>query len=407
MKILVLSQTYFPDTVATAQILSDLCIELDHDLHQVTVVTSQFCYEDKNQRYSRYQKQGQNINIIRLRDTGLGKSNIFFRIIDFVSYSFWCFWYLLFLKRGKFDLVIGMTSPPLIAVFGVLFKKWKNYKFFYWIMDLQPELAIESGMMKRGSIQARFFERLGNYTFQHADKIAVLDHYMKQYVVERGAKSEMVHISPLWPVIDQAYAGKRMDNPFRIQHGFGSRLVVMYSGNHSYVHPLDTLLQAAETLQNDTRFLFVFVGGGVRKDDVTQFKAQKELQNIVQLPYQARKDIHISLGASDFQVVILGNGQVGYTHPNKIYGAMFVGKTIVYVGPEKSHVTDILERCPGNISVGHQDTQGLVDKLLTMATDVDKIFETGNQNQGYAQKHFDAQTLKQEMVEAVVSTLKK
>ncbi len=123
-----------------------------------------------------------------------------------------------------------------------------------------------------------------------------------------------------------------MENPFRIENNFGDKIVVMYSGNHAYVHPLDTLLNVAKQLKNDKRFLFVFVGGGVRKKDVTDYKSLHHLQNIIQLPFQPRENIHNSLGSSDIQVVIMGENQVGFTHPNKIYGAMFVGKPILYIG---------------------------------------------------------------------------
>ena len=54
--------------------------------------------------------------------------------------------------------------------------------------------------------------------------------------------------------------------------------------------------------------------------------------------------LHLSLGSADIQVVVLGDGQVGYTHPNKVYGALFLGKPIIYIGPKESHVSDILEQ---------------------------------------------------------------
>jgi glycosyltransferase involved in cell wall biosynthesis len=120
-----------------------------------------------------------------------------------------------------------------------------------------------------------------------------------------------------------------MSNSFRIENHFGDKIVIMFSGNHSYVHQLDTLLEAAKLLKDNSIFLFVFVGGGVRKKDVTEFKAMHRLKNIVQLPFQPRENIHNSLGSSDIQVVILGNGLVGYTHPNKVYGAMYLGKPML------------------------------------------------------------------------------
>jgi hypothetical protein len=177
----------------------------------------------------------------------------------------------------------------------------------------------------------------------------------------------------------------------------------MYSGNHAYVHKLDTLLDAAKTLQNDDRFLFVFVGGGVRKKDVTDFQQKNNLNNIVQLPYQPRNYIHISLAASDFQVVVMGDGQVGYTHPNKIYGALFVGKPIIYIGPVQSHITDILDECSGNISVRHEDSTGIVAQLTNYAKNIQELDKIGKKNKEYAHKNFDPGLLKSKMVYALES----
>jgi hypothetical protein len=67
---------------------------------------------------------------------------------------------------------------------------------------------------------------------------------------------------------------------FRIENNFGDKIVIMYSGNHAYVHPLDTILHVALKLQDNSNFLFVFVGGGVRKKDVTEFK-NKQLTIVV------------------------------------------------------------------------------------------------------------------------------
>ena len=108
----------------------------------------------------------------------------------------------------------------------------------------------------------------------------------------------------------------------------------MYSGNHSYVHPLDTLLESAKILKDNSKFLFVFIGEGVRKKDVSNFIKKNKLNNILQLPFQPRSNIHISLSSADIQVVIMGNNLVGYTHPNKIYGGLYIGRTILYIGPK-------------------------------------------------------------------------
>ena len=106
--------------------------------------------------------------------------------------------------------------------------------------------------------------------------------------------------------MESVYEGKREDNPFRQENGFGDRIVIMYSGNHSVMHPLTTLLETAVRLSDDKRFLFVHIGGGVRLQEVREYKEEYGLDNVMILPYQSRERIHLSLGSADIQVVSLG-----------------------------------------------------------------------------------------------------
>ena len=221
---------------------------------------------------------------------------------------------------------------------------------------------------------------------------------MKDNLIKKhGIDDDIIVIVPVWPVIDNLYSGTRMENPFRIENGFGDKIVIMYSGNHSFVHPLDTLLNLARDLKMDERFLFVFIGGGVRKKEVTEFKKKYDLNNIIQLPYQPREKIHFSLGSSDIQVVILGEGLVGFTHPNKIYGALFIGKPIIYIGPIQSHVSEILSSLNDNIIVRHGESEELKIKLLNLCEDFEKIEDIGKNNQDLAYKRFDPELLINEM----------
>src|SRR6266478_9045847 len=51
---------------------------------------------------------------------------------------------------------------------------------------------------------------------------------------------------------------------------------------------------------------------------------------------------------------------VGIIHPCKIYGAMAVGRPILYFGPRPSHITDLLDRHSFGVSVPHGDVEGAV-----------------------------------------------
>jgi glycosyltransferase involved in cell wall biosynthesis len=401
MRILVLSQVFWPDSASTSQHLTDLAVAMAQKGHEIHVIASRKGYEEPSVSYPGIENY-RGVLVERIRQTGFGKKSNIGRLIDSASFNLNLLVRLLPRRDRRYHVIIGMTSPPLVSFLGVHAARRNRSRFCYWVMDLQPELAIASGILRKGSIPARILTGLGDIVFRRADRIVALDRFMKEYIHGRGADPVKISVLPVWPVMNEVYAGPRSSNPFRVEYGFGDKLVVMYSGNHSVVHPLDTLLEAALRLRDDPRFLFVFIGGGVRKREVTAFRDRHGLENIRQLPYQPREKIHISLAAADFHVVVQGEGVVGFTHPNKIYGAMFIGRPIVSIGARPSHITDILDGCPGNIQVGHGEDGELARKLVESADRGPEFMEeTGNRNREFASRCFDPLTLIGRMIDVI------
>ncbi len=398
MRFLIITQFYYPDTVALGQHLYDLSATLTGKGHQVHVITSGHAYENMHERYLRKETIN-GVRVSRLRNTAFGKSTIMGRATDIISFDLLLLWKLLFMRKKGYDIVIGMTSPPFTSFISGKIARAKKIKFVYWAMDLQPELSIASGLLSEKNILAKLLLLAGLSIFRKADSIIVLDKYMKQYLLSKGIHPRKISVIPLWPIMERVYEGEHEENPFRIAHQFTGKIVIMYSGNHSFVHPLDTLLGAALGLKDHLEFLFVFIGEGVKKKQVSDFKLKNKLQNIIQLPFQPIESIHLSLGAADVHVVILGEGQVGFTHPGKIYGAMFIGKPIIYIGPAPSHITDMLAECEGNIIVAH-NTDKLVAELISFSNSQGNLEQmAGNINRVYACRHFDPGLVKNKIVE--------
>ena len=116
----------------------------------------------------------------------------------------------------------------------------------------------------------------------------------------------------------------------------------MYAGNHSPCHPLDTLLGAALRLKAREEIIFCFVGGGSEQTKVREFSQTNQLQNILCLPYQPLRELSAVLSAADLHVVVMGDAFAGIVHPSKIYNILAVASPFLYIGPEVSHVTDIV-----------------------------------------------------------------
>jgi len=363
VRILLLNQAFHPDVVSSGQHLTDLAVDLAQAGHDVTVVTAASGYDDPTHRF-RYSEIWKGINVIRVPAIRLGKASRWRRAIDFSSFLALCSFRSVTL--GSFDVVVAMTSPPLISVIAALLVRLRGGRFVFWVMDLNPDEAIAAGWLSAGSRAARLLERLLRYSLNSASKVVVLDRFMKDRVLARGLDPLKVMTIPPWTHDDEVGFDADRRRTFRRAHGFADKFVVMYAGNHSPCHPLDTLLDAAQKLRNHGDITFVFVGGGSGVEKVQRFCESHRLANIIQLPYQPLSALGATLSAADLHVIALGDPFVGIVHPCKIYNILRVASPVLYIGPAESHVTDIASRLPRGIvhSFRHGDVAGVADCIV-------------------------------------------
>ncbi|NBX75950.1 MAG: glycosyltransferase WbuB [Proteobacteria bacterium] len=340
MKILLLNQTFYPDNLATSQQVADLAVFLTQRGHQVSVVTGQRAYEERQIKFSPYEKW-QGIEIYRVASTGFGKKRLRYRIVDSATFFISLVWKLMFFPEQ--DLVISFTSPPLIGALGALFTWLKGGRSVQWLMDINPDAAFQVGYLNRKSLLGRVLNFIFEATLKNASEVIVLDRWMKHRVIEHGAPKERVIIVPPWSVFKENELDvEKAIEEFKREHHLENKFIVLYSGNHSVVHPLDTLLEAAKALRNQQEVVFLFIGAGLRTKDVAEFKEKNQLSNIIQLPLQPREKVKASFGSADLHCVVMGPGMSGLVHTSKIYSVLASGKPFVFVGPNQSHVSDLV-----------------------------------------------------------------
>ena len=360
MKVLLLNQAFYPDVASTAQHLTDLALRLVEQGHQVTVVTGRRAYDDPRLLFPK-RETWQGIQIIRVASTVFGKGAAWHRAADFASFIVACVFRLAFLPGH--DRVVALTTPPLISFIGAWLARLWRASFFYWVMDFNPDEAIAVGWLRAGSMSAKLLDAMSRFSLHRADKVIALDRFMRDRIMAKGIPDAKVVVIPPWSHDSEVRFDPAGREKFRAAHGLANKFVVMYSGNHSPVHPLDTLLAAAERLQNDPGIVFCFVGGGsewrkIEEKQKAESRKQRAevgdpstinspLSTIQCLPYQPLDQLAGSLSAADVHVVVMGDAMVGLVHPCKIYNILSVGAPILYIGPEPSHVTEILARAGG------------------------------------------------------------
>jgi putative colanic acid biosynthesis glycosyltransferase WcaI len=364
-RIVILNQAFYPDVVSTAQHATDLALALCDAGYKVTVVTGARAYDDPSRRFTARESY-RGIEIIRVGSTAFGKTARWRRAADFATYMAACT--LRLALAPNCDLVIALTSPPLISWLGSLMVPLKARALLFWAMDLNPDEAIAAGWLRERSLPGWILAALQMQSMRRAAGIVALDRFMKDRLVAKGLPPDKIAVISPW-THDAAQFDAAGRERFRAEHGLGGKFVVMYSGNHSPCHPLDTVLEAARRLAADPRIVFCFVGGGSEYRNLQSLARERNLANLFFLPYQPLDRLGASLSAADLHLVVMGDPFVGIIHPCKIYNVLRVGAPMLYIGPAESHVGDIFgEIHSGQMrSVRHGDVEGVVSYITSVA----------------------------------------
>jgi colanic acid biosynthesis glycosyl transferase WcaI len=248
-------------------------------------------------------------------------------------------------------------------------------------MDLNPDQLIAMGVVRARSMLARVLDAANRYVARRARAIVVLDRFMADRLL--GKVHRIADVLPPWAHenhIDEAAAdGAR----FRARHGLQERFVVMYSGNHSPANPLTTILDAAVDLRGEEAIRFVFVGGGRAKQEVENYRTKYGLTNVVSLPYQPLNELGDVLRAADVHVVSIGEAMVGIIHPSKVYGAMAAARPVLYLGPRRSPIGELLEVYGCGWQIAHGDVKEAVKVIRELAV-APRAVLTAKANRGRA-----------------------
>jgi glycosyltransferase involved in cell wall biosynthesis len=367
MRFLILTAVYPPDPASVGQHLADVANALAKRGHIVRVLTPDRGYDNPSVRFSRYEISS-GIEISRLRWSSFGKSSIIIRLMGQFFFALQTIVKTLFSFRP--DVILITTSPPLGVIPGYILSKLKKSNLVYWVMDINPDEAIALGAVKESSILAILLDFMNKIVLSHSDRVIVLDSYMAKRIKNKAILTKEPIIIPPWPHEDAIKKSNANGNKFRTEHGLQNKFIVMYSGNHSWVHPLDTIIEAAKQLVYRKDIVFVFVGGGVEKKKV-EIAIKNGAKNILSLPYQPLCQLGESLAAADVHLVVMGGSMVGIVHPCKVYGAMAVGRPILAIAPDNSHISDIINKYKIGLRFNHGDIDGVVRGILTFA-DMDK-----------------------------------
>lgn len=363
-RFLLVTQVYPPDTAAVGQHMADIAEALARRGHEVTVITSDRGYDDPNQKYQKRETRN-GVTVRRLGLTSFGKASMALRLAGGLSLVLQAT--LRTLLSKQFDALLLTTSPPMGGLIGIVAGTLRRVPFDYWLMDLNPDQAIELGRAAPESLQVRLFEGLNRAILRQARNVITLDEAMALRFHGKRMRSAFPKIIPVWAPGEFPEPLAMGDSAERQRYGLQGRRVVMYAGNHSIAHPLDELFEAVKASDEAGRLGFVFMGGGLAKAPIDAWVTATRPKHVVSLPYQPLEAVHQHLSMSDVQVVVVGPKTVGIVHPSKIYGALAAGRAILVIGPKHSPAARLVAENDLGWVVGSGDLPGLQQALQQIA----------------------------------------
>ncbi len=367
-RILFINQYYWPDHVSTAQHLTDLAESLAEQGYDVHVL----CGRRGSRPGSAARPASEihnGVTIHRVGATSLGRINTFRRMTDYLSFHAGAA--VRALRLPRFDVVVTLTTPPLIGLIGTILRRIHGSQHIYWSMDLHPDASLALGKMSRRQPLVAGLSWLSDAVYRQADRVVVLGSYMADRIEAKGVRPQRLVRIPVWSRRDEVYPLPRTSHPLRASLGLRDKFVAMYSGNVGLAHTFDEILEAARRLRHREDIVFLFVGDGPRLKEIQSAKTAERLDNIRLLDYFPREQLHASLSLADVHLITMRREMTGIVVPGKLYGAMASARPTVFVGPEHCESADTIRRADCGITVRSGEPHELVRALERLAADRD------------------------------------
>lgn len=348
--ILVYSIYYYPELASTAQIYTDLFEGLVSDF-DITVICAVPCYTgnipDNYKEKQHYFEEHGGVKIVRVPVREYSKENKKSRILNIVDY--WRGARKATRSIGKnVDLVFTYSQPPILGgMLGVYGSKITKAPFVYGIQDFNPEQTIAVDYAGNARVH-KVMMYLDKRSCRKAECVIVPGRDLGETIEKRFKGKQVPRYEVINNWIDDVQVHPLLkDDPgvvaFKERYGLENKFVIMYSGNIGLYYDLTNIMEVIANFKDHEDVVFAFVGEGAVKGKLEEIVKEKELANVVFIPYQPKDELIYSLNAADVHLVTNAKGIKGVSCPSKAYGIMAANVPMIGILESGSEIWQIIE----------------------------------------------------------------
>jgi glycosyltransferase involved in cell wall biosynthesis len=356
------NRSYWPDTGATGQLLTELAEDLaaQHGF-DVTVIAG----DSTTSTAVRPRQEDHNgVHVIRARGTRFAPRRFAGRAANYLTYFISAM--AAARRLPPHDVVVAMTDPPIIGLAALYARRGTPFVFF--CQDIFPEVAALLADF-RSRAADHVLARVTRHLVARADRVVALGETMAERLVSgKGADPARVRVIHNWADVDAISPAPKI-NTFSETHGLADMFVVLHAGNIGMGQDLDAVIDAAEKTTHRHDIVWLFIGDGTRRAALVQRVAQRKLANVRFLPFQPRDLLKWTYASADVCLVSLKAGLAGYIVPSKMYPSLASGRPLVAMVDRDSEVAQLTAIHECGVVVPPGDRQALADAVVSLADD--------------------------------------
>ncbi len=380
MKILVVSQYYYPEQFQ----INDIASELVRRGHKVVVLCGlpnypqgkiYSGYGDK----SRYEEVIQGVKIIRCWQIPRGNNPLMLLL------NYWSFVRSAQKKirelDADFDIVVGYQLSPITSMLpAVKYRELYGTPLLMYCLDLWP-VSGQSHLPVKNGLVYNWLCKTSRKIYNAFDRILVTSKPFIKYLNE---------INDV-PVKRMGYLPQHADTMMlKMDLAAEDNGVVdfMYAGNMGTGQTLEVIVKAAKILGARDDYKIHFVGNGSRREELKKMVIAYGLQkNFVFHGNQRRSDMPEFYKKADVLLITLrGNNAVGDTMPGKLQMYMTVGKPIL--GAINGAANEVIADAACGRCVGSGDYEGLARLMASYMAHPDEYATCGKNARDYFIRNF-------------------
>jgi colanic acid biosynthesis glycosyl transferase WcaI len=385
------NRSYWPDSEATGQLLTELAEHLATKNHSVRVVVGLPNHSHiKDAGHDEEITTRNGVEIHRLAHSRIPKHTKIGRLRNLISFTMAVRNWLKKDQRSGTaagDVWVCETDPFFLPLVVGPAARRRGAKLVYYLQDIYPDVVVALNVASESLVTRTLRHRLKR-EYERADQIIVLDEDMKSRFVGWGLKPDKIAIVPNWMDCDLVQPNKTSNELRQTWSVSDEELVVMHSGNMGMTQRLEVLVDsfASPDIPADTRLLLV--GNGSKKHVLASHAAG--LKNVDFYDYQPKEKLGESLSAADLHVVSMDARITGCLAPSKLYGILASATPLLAIVPRNNAVWRFVQEHQLGWCVEPGDVAGVINAIRAAnQLGRDKLREMGARGRTIALAHFD------------------